>query len=129
MARSTSVGASTSADTAGSDGGAAAGSGVGAADGSGAAGIGVMGVGAAGSTVPLAVVFDTEAVANSELVVEPELRDRVREIARRFIIVLGGWELFDRAMKEEFLEEDLLSALLAVPSLTRWKDVMDLLWV
>ncbi|KAL3676446.1 hypothetical protein R1sor_026394 [Riccia sorocarpa] len=54
----------------------------------------------------LAKVSDTEAVANFELVVEPELRDRVREIARRFIVVLGGWELFERAMKEEFLEED-----------------------
>ncbi|KAL3675475.1 hypothetical protein R1sor_025423 [Riccia sorocarpa] len=54
----------------------------------------------------LAKISDTEAVANFELVVEPELRDRVREIARRFIVVLGGWELFERAMKEEFLEED-----------------------
>ncbi|KAL3696746.1 hypothetical protein R1sor_010822 [Riccia sorocarpa] len=54
----------------------------------------------------LAKVSDTETVANFELVVEPELRDRVREIARRFIVVLGGWELFERAMKEEFLEED-----------------------
>ncbi|KAL3676830.1 hypothetical protein R1sor_026778 [Riccia sorocarpa] len=54
----------------------------------------------------LAKVSDTEAVTNFELVVEPELRDRVREIARRFIVVLGGWELFERAMKEEFLEED-----------------------
>ncbi|KAL3702259.1 hypothetical protein R1sor_020281 [Riccia sorocarpa] len=54
----------------------------------------------------LAKVSDTEAVANFELVVEHELRDRVREIARRFIVVLGGWELFERAMKEEFLEED-----------------------
>ncbi|KAL3682808.1 hypothetical protein R1sor_000830 [Riccia sorocarpa] len=54
----------------------------------------------------LAKVSDIETVANFELVVEPELRDRVREIARRFIIVLGGWDLFERAMKEEFLEED-----------------------
>ncbi|KAL3686234.1 hypothetical protein R1sor_004256 [Riccia sorocarpa] len=54
----------------------------------------------------LAKVSDTETVANFELVVEPELRDRVREIARRFIVVLGGWELFEHAMKEEFLEED-----------------------
>ncbi|KAL3678901.1 hypothetical protein R1sor_021857 [Riccia sorocarpa] len=54
----------------------------------------------------LAKVSDTEIVANFELVVEPELRDRVREIARRFIIVLGGWDLFECAMKEEFLEED-----------------------
>ncbi|KAL3681576.1 hypothetical protein R1sor_024532 [Riccia sorocarpa] len=54
----------------------------------------------------LARVSDTETVANFELVVEPELRDRVREIARRFITMLGGWDLFERAMKEEFLEED-----------------------
>ncbi|KAL3689662.1 hypothetical protein R1sor_015971 [Riccia sorocarpa] len=54
----------------------------------------------------LAKVSDIETFANFELVVEPELRDRVREIARCFIVVLGDWELFERAMKEEFLEED-----------------------
>ncbi|KAL3695611.1 hypothetical protein R1sor_009687 [Riccia sorocarpa] len=54
----------------------------------------------------LAKVSDTETVANFELVVEVELRDRVREIARRFIVVLGCWELFERAMKEEFMDED-----------------------
>ncbi|KAL3698022.1 hypothetical protein R1sor_012098 [Riccia sorocarpa] len=54
----------------------------------------------------LAKVSDTETVANFELVVEPELRDHVREIARRFITILGGWDLFERAMKDEFLEED-----------------------
>ncbi|KAL3681110.1 hypothetical protein R1sor_024066 [Riccia sorocarpa] len=54
----------------------------------------------------LAKVSDTETVANFEVVVEPELRDRVREIACRFIVVLGGWELFEHAMKKEFLDED-----------------------
>ncbi|KAL3678943.1 hypothetical protein R1sor_021899 [Riccia sorocarpa] len=28
------------------------------------------------------------------------------EIARRYLTVLGGWDAFDRAMREEFLEED-----------------------
>ncbi|KAL3682084.1 hypothetical protein R1sor_000106 [Riccia sorocarpa] len=51
-------------------------------------------------------VSDTETIANFELVSEPELRDRIREIARRYLIILGGWESFERAMREEYLDED-----------------------
>ncbi|KAL3694614.1 hypothetical protein R1sor_008265 [Riccia sorocarpa] len=51
-------------------------------------------------------VSDTETIANFELVSEPELRDRIREIARRYLIIPGGWESFERAMREEDLDED-----------------------
>ncbi|KAL3684474.1 hypothetical protein R1sor_002496 [Riccia sorocarpa] len=51
-------------------------------------------------------VSDTETIANFELVSEPELRDRIREIARRYLIIPGGWESFERAMREEYLDED-----------------------
>ncbi|KAL3696076.1 hypothetical protein R1sor_010152 [Riccia sorocarpa] len=52
------------------------------------------------------LVSDTETIANFELVSEPELRDRIREIARRFLTILGGWESFERAMREKYLDED-----------------------
>ncbi|KAL3702469.1 hypothetical protein R1sor_020491 [Riccia sorocarpa] len=52
------------------------------------------------------LVSDTETIANFELISEPELRDRIREIARRYLTVPGGWESFERAMREEYLDED-----------------------
>ncbi|KAL3685686.1 hypothetical protein R1sor_003708 [Riccia sorocarpa] len=52
------------------------------------------------------LVSDTETIANFELVSEPELRDRIREIARRYLTIPGGWESFERAMREEYLDED-----------------------
>ncbi|KAL3692364.1 hypothetical protein R1sor_006015 [Riccia sorocarpa] len=58
------------------------------------------------SEMILARVSDTESIASFELLAEFELRDRVSEIARRYLTVLGGWDAFDRAMREEFLEED-----------------------
>ncbi|KAL3688736.1 hypothetical protein R1sor_015045 [Riccia sorocarpa] len=50
-------------------------------------------------------VSETERIANFELVSEPELRDRIRELARRLIFP-GGWKSFERAMREEYLDED-----------------------
>ncbi|KAL3689294.1 hypothetical protein R1sor_015603 [Riccia sorocarpa] len=52
------------------------------------------------------LVSDTETIANFELVSEHELRDRIREIACRYLTILGGWESFERAMREEYLDED-----------------------
>ncbi|KAL3682465.1 hypothetical protein R1sor_000487 [Riccia sorocarpa] len=52
------------------------------------------------------LVSDTETIANFELISELELRDRIGEIARRYLTVLGGWESFERAMREEYLVED-----------------------
>ncbi|KAL3700870.1 hypothetical protein R1sor_018892 [Riccia sorocarpa] len=52
------------------------------------------------------LVSDIETIANFELISEPELRDRIREIARRYLTVPGGWESFERAMREEYVDED-----------------------
>ncbi|KAL3693952.1 hypothetical protein R1sor_007603 [Riccia sorocarpa] len=52
------------------------------------------------------LVSDTETIANFDLVSEPELRDRIREIARRYLTIPRGWESFERAMREEYLDED-----------------------
>ncbi|KAL3698251.1 hypothetical protein R1sor_012327 [Riccia sorocarpa] len=52
------------------------------------------------------IVSDTETIANFELISEPELRDRIREIARRYLTIPGGWESFERAMREEYLDKD-----------------------
>ncbi|KAL3676473.1 hypothetical protein R1sor_026421 [Riccia sorocarpa] len=49
---------------------------------------------------------DAEMVAEFELVAEPELRDRVHEIVRRYSVTTGGWSEFERAMREEYLEDD-----------------------
>ncbi|KAL2642996.1 hypothetical protein R1flu_010583 [Riccia fluitans] len=54
----------------------------------------------------LARVFDIETTGSFELVFELEIRDRVCEIARRYLTVPGGWDASDHAMREEFLEED-----------------------
>ncbi|KAL3686294.1 hypothetical protein R1sor_008868 [Riccia sorocarpa] len=52
------------------------------------------------------LVSDTKTIFNFELISEPELHDRIREIARRYLTVPGGWESFERAMREEYLDED-----------------------
>ncbi|KAL3702115.1 hypothetical protein R1sor_020137 [Riccia sorocarpa] len=57
-------------------------------------------------TMEMYLVSDTETIANFELVSEPELRDRIREIARRYLTIPGGWESFERAMRDEYLDED-----------------------
>ncbi|KAL3687979.1 hypothetical protein R1sor_014288 [Riccia sorocarpa] len=57
-------------------------------------------------TMEMYLVSDTETIANFELVSEPELRDRIHEIARRYLIIPGCWESFERAMREEYLDED-----------------------
>ncbi|KAL3702497.1 hypothetical protein R1sor_020519 [Riccia sorocarpa] len=49
---------------------------------------------------------DPEMIAEFELVAEPELRDRIREIVRRYSVTTGGWSEFERAMREEYLEDD-----------------------
>ncbi|KAL3702292.1 hypothetical protein R1sor_020314 [Riccia sorocarpa] len=52
------------------------------------------------------LVSDNETIVNFELVSKLELRDRIREIARRYLTIPGGWESFERAMREEYLDED-----------------------
>lgn len=51
-------------------------------------------------------VSETESVTSFELASELELRDRVRVLARRYMTEPGTWEQFERAMREEYLEED-----------------------
>ncbi|KAL3688799.1 hypothetical protein R1sor_015108 [Riccia sorocarpa] len=136
MASSTSVGASTSADATGSgagvtgSGGAATGSGAGAgaagsgAGSSGAAGIGATGVDTAGSTIPPGVVppMDTTGILQSlatlirqqpvgEMRSTKALQSVVRKLGRFDGREVSHYlreyrELFERAMKEEFMEED-----------------------
>ncbi|KAL2607791.1 hypothetical protein R1flu_026364 [Riccia fluitans] len=57
-------------------------------------------------TMEMFHVSEIETIANFKLVSELELRDRIRQIARRYLTIPGGCDNLERAMREEYLDED-----------------------